>query len=186
MLFRSVRIFVYDIDPLSLTYEQALAEYVHVLPLSAAEANNRHTPVSELLALSATRYLILQRDSRGLGGDAGTLLYKRIVEVEDEILRGAEREDFADRRVAVVGLGRAEGKHMNVFRQSLLVGQREGIDVIDKDAHVPAGITVLAVLSERRLQTGDEPLAIRRDAQAFHAAVVVPTGISAELEPPVR
>jgi hypothetical protein len=79
---RNTRILVYDLDPVSPTYHQAVAEYVHVLPLSAAEANNRHTPVSEILALSATRYLILQRDSRGLGGDAGNFLYKRIVEVD--------------------------------------------------------------------------------------------------------
>ncbi len=79
---RNTRILVYDLDPASPTYEQALAEYVHVLPLSAAEANNRHTPVSEILALSDKRYLILQRDSRGLGGDAGNFLYKRIVEVD--------------------------------------------------------------------------------------------------------
>lgn len=79
---RNVRIMVYDIDPNSPNYEKPLAEYVHVLPLSAAEANNRHTPVSEILALSETRFLILQRDSRGLGGDAGPLLYKRIVEVD--------------------------------------------------------------------------------------------------------
>lgn len=79
---RNVRILVYDVDTASPTYGQALAEYVHVLPLSAAEANNRHTPVSEILALSATRYLILQRDSRGYGGDPGPLLYKRVVEVD--------------------------------------------------------------------------------------------------------
>lgn len=79
---RNVRILVYDLEPGSPTFEQALAEYVHVLPLSAAEANNRHTPVSEILAISDKRFLILQRDSRGLGGDAGTLLYKRIVEVD--------------------------------------------------------------------------------------------------------
>jgi hypothetical protein len=79
---RNIRILVYDIDPLSPTFQQPLAEYVHVLPLSAAEANNRHTPVSEILALSDTKFLILQRDSRGLGGDAGALLYKRIVEVD--------------------------------------------------------------------------------------------------------
>jgi hypothetical protein len=79
---RNVRMVVYDIDPASATFEQPLAEYVHVLPLSAAEANNRHTPVSEILALSNTKYLILQRDSRGLGGDPGNFLYKRIVEVD--------------------------------------------------------------------------------------------------------
>jgi hypothetical protein len=79
---RNVRILVYNLDAASPTYHQPVAEYVHVLPLSAAEANNRHTPVSEIVALSATKFLILQRDSRGLGGDAGPLLYKRIVEVD--------------------------------------------------------------------------------------------------------
>ncbi|HXG49391.1 MAG TPA: esterase-like activity of phytase family protein [Methylomirabilota bacterium] len=79
---RHVRILVYDIDPASPTYHQPVAEYVHVLPLSAAEANNRHTPVSEILPLSDTRFLILQRDSRGLGGDPGNFLYKRVVEVD--------------------------------------------------------------------------------------------------------
>jgi hypothetical protein len=79
---RNTRILVYDIDPASPTYNTPIAEYVHVLPLSAAEANNRHTPVSEILALSDKKYLILQRDSRGLGGDAGNFLYKRIVEVD--------------------------------------------------------------------------------------------------------
>ena len=79
---RNTRILVYDVDTASATYGQPLAEYVHVLPLSAAEANNRHTPVSEILPLSATKYLILQRDSRGLGGDPGPFLYKRIVEVD--------------------------------------------------------------------------------------------------------
>lgn len=79
---RNTRILVFDIDPTSPTYHQPIAEYIHVLPLSAAEANNRHTPVSEILALSDTKYLILQRDSRGLGGDGGNFLYKRIVEVD--------------------------------------------------------------------------------------------------------
>jgi hypothetical protein len=79
---RNTRILVFDVDPASPTYQQPVAEYVHVLPLNAAEANNRHTPVSEILALSDTKYLILQRDGRGLGGDPGNFLYKRIVEVD--------------------------------------------------------------------------------------------------------
>ncbi len=79
---RNIRILVYDLEAASPTYHQLLAEYVHVLPLNAAEANNRHTPVSEIVALSDKKFLILQRDSRGLGGDAGTFLYKRIVEVD--------------------------------------------------------------------------------------------------------
>ncbi len=79
---RNVRVLVYDLDPASPNFERPVAEYVHVLPLNAAEANNRHTPISEIHAFSATRFLILQRDSRGLGGDPGPLLYKRIVEVD--------------------------------------------------------------------------------------------------------
>jgi hypothetical protein len=79
---RNTRILVYDLDPASATYNTAIAEYVHVLPPNAAEANNRHTPVSEILALSESKFLILQRDGRGLGGDAGAFLYKRIVEVD--------------------------------------------------------------------------------------------------------
>lgn len=79
---RNTRILVYDLQPLSPTFHQPIAEYVHVLPLSAAEANNRHTPVSEILALSNTKFLILQRDSRGRGGDPGPFLYKRVVEVD--------------------------------------------------------------------------------------------------------
>jgi hypothetical protein len=79
---RNTRILVYDIDPTSATYNTPIAEYVHVLPPNAAEANNRHTPVSEILALSESKFLILQRDGRGLGGDAGAFLYKRIVEVD--------------------------------------------------------------------------------------------------------
>ena len=78
----NTRILVYDLDPASATYGQPVAEYIHALPLAAAEANNRHTPVSEVLALSATKFLLLQRDSRGLGGDPGNLLYKRVVEVD--------------------------------------------------------------------------------------------------------
>ncbi|MDB6030822.1 MAG: hypothetical protein JWM16_1160 [Verrucomicrobiales bacterium] len=79
---RNTRILVYDVEAGSPNFEQPIAEYVHVLPLNAAEAMNRHTPVSEILALSEKRFLILQRDSRGLGGDAGPLLYKRIVMVD--------------------------------------------------------------------------------------------------------
>jgi hypothetical protein len=79
---RNTRILVFDIDPLSPTYHQPVAEYVLVLTLNAAEAGNRHTPISEILALSDTKYLVLERDSRGLGGDPGALLYKRIVMVD--------------------------------------------------------------------------------------------------------
>ena len=101
---RNTRILVYDLDPASPTYNTAIAEYVHVLPLSAAEANNRHTPVSEILAVSETKFLILQRDGRGLGGDPGPFLYKRIVEVDvarasNLIGTGYDLERSEERRV---------------------------------------------------------------------------------------
>jgi hypothetical protein len=79
---RNTRILVYDIDPLSPTYHRPIAEYVHSLPLSAAEANNRHTLLCDVLALSDTKFLLLQRDNRGRGGDLGTQLYKRVVTVD--------------------------------------------------------------------------------------------------------
>ena len=76
---RNTRIIVFDIDAESPTYHDALGEYVLELTLNAAEARNRHTPISELLALSDTRFLVLERDSRGRGGDPGPILYKKII-----------------------------------------------------------------------------------------------------------
>ena len=99
------------------------------------------------------------------------------VALEDEVLRGADGEDFAHGRVAVVRLSGVERQHMDILSKGLLVGRRGGVDVVNKDAHVPAGIAVLSVLGQRRLQRGDELLAVGRDAQAFHATVVVTAGI---------
>jgi hypothetical protein len=76
---RNTRILIYDIDPSSATYHQPIAEYVYQCTLNAAEAGNRHTPVSEIRALSDTQFLVLERDSRGRGGEAGPILYKKVV-----------------------------------------------------------------------------------------------------------
>jgi hypothetical protein len=76
---RNTRILIFDVDPTSPTYNQPIAEYVYVCTLNAAEARNRHTPISEILALSDTRFLVLERDSRGRGGDLGPILYKKVV-----------------------------------------------------------------------------------------------------------
>jgi len=76
---RNTRILIYDIDPASATYHQPIAEYVYQCTLNAAEAGNRHTPISEILALSDTEFLVLERDSRGRGGEPGPILYKKVV-----------------------------------------------------------------------------------------------------------
>ena len=76
---RNTRILLYDVDPASPSYHTMIGEYIFVLTLNAAEALNRHTPISEIFALSDTKFLLIERDSRGRGGDAGPILYKRVV-----------------------------------------------------------------------------------------------------------
>jgi hypothetical protein len=76
---RNTRILIFDIDPTSPGYNEPIAEYVYQCTLNAAEARNRHTPISEILALSDTQFLVLERDSRGRGGDPGPILYKKVV-----------------------------------------------------------------------------------------------------------
>ena len=76
---RNTRILVFDIDPASPAYHEPIAEYVYQCTLNASEARNRHTPISEILALSDRQFLVLERDSRGRGGDAGAILYKKVV-----------------------------------------------------------------------------------------------------------
>jgi hypothetical protein len=79
---RNTRILVFDIDPVSATFHDPIAEYVLELSLNAAEARNRHTPISEILALSDTKFLLIERDSRGRGGDPGPILYKHVIMVD--------------------------------------------------------------------------------------------------------
>jgi phosphodiesterase/alkaline phosphatase D-like protein/2',3'-cyclic-nucleotide 2'-phosphodiesterase (5'-nucleotidase family) len=77
---RNTRVLVFDVDPASATYKQALAEYVYVLTLNGNAQTNRNTPVSEILALNREQFLVLERDSGlGLGTGLGPSTYKRIV-----------------------------------------------------------------------------------------------------------
>ena len=76
---RNTRILIFDINLASPTYLDPIAEYVYVLTPNANPQRNRHTPVSEILALSDTRFLVLERDSFGRGGDPGPILYKSVV-----------------------------------------------------------------------------------------------------------
>lgn len=80
---RNTRIVVFDVDPASTTtFHHPIAEYVLELSLNAVEARNRHTPISELLCLSDTQFLLIERDSRGRGGDAGPIVYKHVIAVD--------------------------------------------------------------------------------------------------------
>lgn len=78
---RNTRLLVFDADETSPTYGRALAQYVYELTLQGSAQTNRHTPVSEILALNRTELLVLERDQIGQG-IADTNLpptYKRVV-----------------------------------------------------------------------------------------------------------
>lgn len=64
---RNTRLVVFDADETSPTYGRALAQYVYELTLRGSAQTNRHTPVSEILALNRTEFLVLERDQIGQG-----------------------------------------------------------------------------------------------------------------------
>lgn len=66
-LGRNTRILQFDADRNSPSYGQTVAEHVFQLSLDGSPDRTKHTPVSELLALNATTFLALERDSNGLG-----------------------------------------------------------------------------------------------------------------------
>lgn len=78
---RNTRLLVFDADETSPTYGQALAQYVYELTLQGSAQTNRHTPVSEILALNRTELLVLERDQIGQGIADTNLppIYKRVV-----------------------------------------------------------------------------------------------------------
>ncbi len=80
---RNTRLLVYDADAASPTYGQPVAEYVYELTLRGNATTNRHTPVSEILALNRTEFLVLERDQVGqgvVGADTNTApTYKQVV-----------------------------------------------------------------------------------------------------------
>jgi 2',3'-cyclic-nucleotide 2'-phosphodiesterase (5'-nucleotidase family) len=79
-LGRNTRILQLDADPLSATYGRVVAEHVYQLTLNGNTTTNRHTPVSEVLALNPTTFLVLERDGIGLGAEPGlSPTYKKVV-----------------------------------------------------------------------------------------------------------
>lgn len=66
-LGRNTRILQMDAVAGSPTFGRTVAEYVFPLSLDGSAVTNKHTPVNELLSLSPTTFLVLERDSAGLG-----------------------------------------------------------------------------------------------------------------------
>ena len=81
---RNTRILVYD---LTQSGTPLVAEYVYQLTLQGNPANNRHTPVSEIIALSNDELLVLERDGRGGLTQNNVPTYKAIVRAN---LNGAQ------------------------------------------------------------------------------------------------
>lgn len=76
---RNTRILTWDIDPTSATFNQQTGEYIYELTLQGNAAGARHTPISEISALSNTEFLVLERDGTGLGATTtGPITYKNI------------------------------------------------------------------------------------------------------------
>jgi 5'-nucleotidase / UDP-sugar diphosphatase len=79
-LGRNTRILQLDADSTSATYGKVVAEHVYQLTLNGNTTTNNHTPVSEVVALNASTFLVLERDGIGRGATPGlSPTYKRIV-----------------------------------------------------------------------------------------------------------
>ena len=76
---RNTRILIFDIQGGSPTYGKTIAEYVYYLTLNGTAQTNRQTVAGELFALNHHQFLILERDSMGLGAGAPSPFYKSVV-----------------------------------------------------------------------------------------------------------
>lgn len=76
---RNTRVLVFDIVKESPSYNKPVAEYIYRLTLNGNAAGTRATLVSDILALTDTDFLIVERDAIGMGGDPGQSVYKSIV-----------------------------------------------------------------------------------------------------------
>lgn len=79
-LGRVTRVLQFDIEQGSATRGQVVAEHLYVLTLNGNSSTNRHTPISELMAVDHETFLVLERDGLGLGVDGTNApVYKRVV-----------------------------------------------------------------------------------------------------------
>lgn len=82
VLGRNTRLLFFDVEAGSPTYGRMVAEYVYPLTLNGNAASNRQTLASEILALNSETFLVMERDSLGLG-DTGIAApkYKAVVAI---------------------------------------------------------------------------------------------------------
>jgi len=66
-LGRNTRLLLFDVEAGSPTHGRMVAEYVYQLTLNGNATTNRQTLASEILALNSEEFLVLERDSLGLG-----------------------------------------------------------------------------------------------------------------------
>lgn len=79
-LGRNTRVVAFDVDKSSPLYGRPVHEYVFPLTLNGSAQTNRHTPISEVLAIGRDRFLFLERDSLGKGAATNLApLHKRVV-----------------------------------------------------------------------------------------------------------
>lgn len=77
---RNTRLLQFDIETGSPTRGQVVRETLYTLTLNGTAQTNRHTPVSEVIAVNHDTFLVLERDSLGLGVGTNTApSFKRIV-----------------------------------------------------------------------------------------------------------
>ncbi|MBN2506098.1 MAG: esterase-like activity of phytase family protein [Verrucomicrobia bacterium] len=75
---RNCRILVMDLDPASATCKQWIGEYILRLEMKGNAAGTKNAPASEILALTDTQFLVIERDGIGAGGDPGPTGYKNV------------------------------------------------------------------------------------------------------------
>ena len=79
---QNTRLLFFDVENGSPTHGRVVAEYVYQLTLNGNAATNRQTLASEILALNSETFLVLERDSLGLGDTTIAVPnYKAIVAV---------------------------------------------------------------------------------------------------------
>ena len=67
VLGRNTRLLLFDVEAGSPTHGRLVAEYVYQLTLNGNATTNRQTLASEILALNTELFLVMERDSLGLG-----------------------------------------------------------------------------------------------------------------------
>jgi 2',3'-cyclic-nucleotide 2'-phosphodiesterase (5'-nucleotidase family) len=159
-LGRNTRILQFDADPLSSTYGRVVAEHIHQLTLDGTAERNRHTPVSEVMALNATTFLALERDGLGLGVPSGTApSYKRLVLLSTDgasNLAGSvyDLEKGAPGQLSLPATGTALPAGLTP------VARRDFVDMLDKAQLAKFGLNANATYDTNTLSEKWEALAL--------------------------